>query len=122
MAGNPTTAGDYGDQSTIYGGSSPALAVATTNLTVQAPQGWKLGGTAVSGNQAIVAIVTSNFCFSDSLGDWCINNTDPAAGLPVPNMPSIFADEWNSDQTLGSSDIECTDVNGQWLVSYVGYE
>lgn len=123
LAGNPTTAGDtYGDQSTIYGGLGPGDSVAINNLTVEAPQGWKLGGTAVSGHQAIVAIVANNFCFADSFGDWCINNSNPAAGLPVRITPSIFANEWNLAQTLGSSDIECTDVNGQWLVSYVGYE
>lgn len=72
----------------------------------------KIGHTAISGDKALVVVMSSKYCIADQ----CLSNNDPAKGLPTGG--TTFDQAYQATQNnQNDPTTPCQRVNGKWYVA-----
>jgi hypothetical protein len=105
--GNPVTTCSY-----VEPGEEGNCLTTVGNASSGGSGTWRLGHSAVSGNEAIVAIELANVCFSS-----CSTNVNPDAGLPRPGQ-SFAAAFQRTQAVTGARDYAfgCVRIGRRWYV------
>lgn len=72
----------------------------------------KIGHTAISGDKALVVVMSSKYCIADQ----CVSNNDPGKGLPTGG--TTFDRAYQATQNnQNDPTTPCQRVNGKWYVA-----